>query len=169
MFFLSFHPGSICCLHNEEKYIDSNIKPFNESSLEKCRSILEVRKLQNLKYSTVTLPSTVDLIQGYHTSCYRRFVALSKAHRINIETTKMESSKNSAKDISVSQTTPTTSKSNIISVRTTRSDVKSPKPAYRKGSFQRVCLFCDKGRKKVKGVEQRLINVEIAKHALRNT
>ena len=112
-FSLSFHSGSTCWLHNEGKYIDTNIIPFNESSLENCRPILEVRKLQNLKYSTATLPSTVDLIQGYHMSCYRRFVALSKAHRINIETTKMESSKNSATDISVSQTTPTTSKYNF--------------------------------------------------------
>ena len=48
----------------------------------------------------------------------------------------MESSKNSATDISVSQTTPTTSKSDIISVRTTRSVVKSSKPASRS-------RFCD--------------------------
>ena len=72
----------------------------------------------------------------------------------------MESSKNSATDISVSQTTPTTSKSHIFSVRTTRSDVKSSKPASRTGIFQSVYLFCDQGRKKVKGVEQHLINVE---------
>ena len=40
-----------------------------------------------------------------------------------------------------------------------RSDVKSPKP-LKIGIFPYVCLFCNKARKRIKNVEQKLVNVE---------
>ena len=40
-----------------------------------------------------------------------------------------------------------------------RSDIKSYKPS-KTGIFPNVCLFCNKARKRIKNVEQKLANVE---------
>ena len=44
--------------------------------------------------------------------------------------------------------------------RAIRSEITSPKVAKRTGVFSSVCLFCDQGRKRVQGVNQKLVNVE---------
>ena len=41
-----------------------------------------------------------------------------------------------------------------------RSDIISPKSQSNAGIFSKICLVCSSGRKKVKGKEQKLINVE---------
>ena len=44
----------------------------------------------------------------------------------------------------------------------TRSGITSPKSHSNAGIFSKICLFCSNSRKKVKGKEQKLINVEIS-------
>ena len=44
----------------------------------------------------------------------------------------------------------------------TRSGITSPKSHSNAGIFSKICLFCSNARKKVKGKEQKLINVEIS-------
>ena len=45
----------------------------------------------------------------------------------------------------------------------TLSDFTSPKSHSNAGIFPKICLFCSSARKKVKGKEQKLINVETSK------
>ena len=42
---------------------------------------------------------------------------------------------------------------------TERSDIKSPKLS-KTGIFSNVCFFCNKARRRIKNVEQKLVNVE---------
>ena len=63
---------------------------FADDSLEKCRKILEVRKLEKRKYMDVCVPSFVDENSGYHMDCYRRFTALVKPDREYLATLNKE-------------------------------------------------------------------------------
>ena len=54
---------------------------FNSNSLKKCQSISKARQIKNLKYSDAKLPVSIELVMGYHMTCYRRFVAPSKEER----------------------------------------------------------------------------------------
>ena len=87
------------------------------------------------------LPSDIDDIHGFHMSCYRKFTALSKTQRQNNN------------DICNQHEEPT---------RIMRSNLTSPATSSRTGSFPKVCLFCNKERKNIKGKEQKLTNVETA-------
>ena len=83
-----------CCLHAGESPTVEPIILFNEESLEKCRQVLQKRKEGNLKYADTALPSIGDHQSDYHISCYRKFIALPKKHRLEEKekvTTKLES------------------------------------------------------------------------------
>ena len=157
MFLLFPHAGTVCNLHSgETPSNEETILCFNVNSLKKCQDILEARKGQNLKYSSFILPEKVDNTHGYHLSYYRRFVALSKAQRMKMESMVTQ---DSLQDCSTS--TETSEKQDEPeSTRTTRSEITSPKPSSRTGIFPNACLFCDQARKKVKGVEQKLISAQ---------
>lgn len=50
---------------------------FSEQTLAKCRNILRLRRIHNLKYKNIILSNEIfDL--AYHISCYRTFTALKK-------------------------------------------------------------------------------------------
>lgn len=71
--------SAICVLHDGEISRNSGIiKLFTEKSLEKCSKVLQIRKLNNYKFSDVNLPNTVDKFSGYHSACYRAFTAVAK-------------------------------------------------------------------------------------------
>ena len=105
--------------------------------------MLDERKKQNLKYSTVALPNAVNETHGYHLGCYRRFMALSQKQREKM----IESSKQDKKVAA--------GKSKMR----TRSSITAPKPTSNTGVFPSVCLFCCSQRKKFKGVDQKLLHV----------
>ena len=72
----------MCCLHKKEADVYSgSIVLFNSNSLKKCQSILKARQIQNLKYSDIKLPVTIDSAMGFHMTCYRRFVVFLKLQR----------------------------------------------------------------------------------------
>lgn len=76
----------MCSLHGENKVKNTgNIIIFNNSSLSKCKTILTIRKESELKYCNIELPDKISEIHGYHISCYRKFSALSHAHRNKIK------------------------------------------------------------------------------------
>ena len=95
-----------------------------------------------LKYWNIILPEAVGLIHGFHIECYRRFVALSKAHCEEMNTLNDEDDKERSNEVHV-----------------TRSTVTSPKPLPRTGVFPAVCLFCSQKNKKLKGEKQPLCSV----------
>ena len=66
---------------------------FVDDSLEKCRKIMEVRKLKQRKYMDVCLPSSVDESSGYHMDCYCRFTTLLKPDREYLATLNKEQKK----------------------------------------------------------------------------
>ena len=145
------YEGSACSFHDTlgDK---SDVVLFNNSSLSKCQEILKARRDQNHKYSTVELPEAPDNIHGYHMPCYRRFTALSKS-----QLDKMQR----AIEIDIPNNNPNKKLADQsgFSLMTKRSEIKSPKPS-RIGIFPSLCLFCNQSRKKVKGIEQKLVNVE---------
>lgn len=120
--------------------------------MQKCQLILKVRKTQNLKYGDIILPLEPDKIHGYHMSCYRKFTALSKAQRLKKEAAE----KLLSTEVAPNQTVSSSSEMN--STRRTRSEITSPRPSLRTGIVPNVCLFCDQTRKKVKGMEQKLVS-----------
>ena len=96
-------------------------------------------KKQNLKYAEFVLPSYIDDIHGFHMSCYRKFTVLSQTQRENNN------------DICNQHDQPT---------RITPSNSTSPAISLMTGIFPKVCLFCNKERKKIKGKKQKLIHVQ---------
>ena len=63
---------AFCTLQNDE-----NVHLFSEETLNKCQSILRLRKVHNLKYKNVILPREI-YDSGYHRTCYKTFTALKK-------------------------------------------------------------------------------------------
>ena len=106
----------------EEVPKSGKILLFHEDSLQKCRAMLNERKKQNIKYSTVALPDEVDKTHGYHLGCYRRFMALSQKQREKM----IESSKQ--------DNTVAAENSKIR----TRSSITAPKPTSNTGIFPTV-------------------------------
>ena len=110
--------------------------------MEKCKDILEVRKRNKLKYhDQVKLPVIPDNHRGYHISCYRKFIALSQSQRRKID-------KDSTKESETEVKRPTRASSEMI---------ESSSSA---GIFKPVCLFFQQSRKRLRGVEQKLVCVE---------
>ena len=129
----------ICSLHSQDDISClTKIILFKTDTLSKCSKILSVRKKQNLKYAEFVLSSDIDDIHRFHMSCYRKFTALSKTQR---------------------------EKNNICNQHDQRSriapsNITSSATSSRTGMFPKVCLFCNKERKKIKGKEQKLTDVE---------
>ena len=93
------------------------------------------------------------LADSYHMEYYRKFTALSKAQRekpncLNNSRTDSSNNTNSLSGFQIAY-------SSMIK----RSYIKSPKPS-KAGIFPNVCLFCNKARKRLKNVEQKLVNVK---------
>ena len=76
--------------------------------------------------------------------CYRRFIALSKKQKEKIDTAlENNNATNSDKPLP----------------KITRSSITSPKSQSYSGIFPQICLLCSKARKKVGGIDQKLIDV----------
>ena len=115
----------ICSLHcQDDVSCLTKIILFKTDTLSKCTKILSVRTKQKLKYAEFVLPSHIADIHGCDMSGYRKFTALSKTQRENNN------------HICNQHDQPT---------RITRSNLTS-----RTGVFPKVCLFCNKERKKSK-------------------
>ena len=106
----------------------------------KCKFVITIRKSEELKYSSIVLPESIETEIVYHLVCYRRFIALSQQQREKIEERWGSDSQNKT----------------VL----TRPSITSPKSHLNAGIFPKICLICSSGRKKVKGKEQKLINVE---------
>lgn len=64
-----------CVFCDEVKSEQLNL--FSEQTFAKCRNILKLRKVHNLKYKDIILSGEIfDL--AYHSSCYRTFTAVKK-------------------------------------------------------------------------------------------
>ena len=56
-----FHLGSRCVLHEGTEGVNAgNILLFNENTLSKCKFVLTIRKSEELKYSSIVLPESID-------------------------------------------------------------------------------------------------------------
>ena len=139
----SFVIASVCCLRGEEHNDTStNLLCFSENSLATCQEVLKIRKSNPaLKYSNVELPQTIPSTIGYHKACYKRFIGLSEKYRDS----DASSSNKSVED--------------IVTAISTRSTAK-PLKTNELGIFPRICLICNKIRKKKKNVEQPLVNAQ---------
>ncbi|KAL7307582.1 hypothetical protein TKK_0000273 [Trichogramma kaykai] len=58
----------------------SKLHKFDDEQLKKCQEILDIRKKCNLKYSEVSVPSTVNSSKRYHSNCYKKFTALNSKY-----------------------------------------------------------------------------------------
>ena len=89
----------------------------------------------------------------YHMECFRKFTTLSKAQREKLDC---------LKNIRTDPSNNTNSLSGFQDVRSSmikRSYKKSPKLS-KPGIFPNVCLFCNNGRKRIKNVAQKLVNIK---------
>lgn len=66
----------ICNEDNGEKTVQ-----FTLATLNKSKSILKIRKDNNLKFSDISLPEEVNANTGYHVKCYKNFLAVMKKYR----------------------------------------------------------------------------------------
>ena len=117
-----------------------NILLFNENTLSKCKFVLSIRKSEELKYSSIVLLESLETDRGYQLVSYRRFVALSQQQQETMGEPWESGSQNKT----------------VL----TRSGITMPKSHSNAGIFPKICLFCSSARKKVKGKEQKLINIE---------
>ena len=129
---------------------------FNSNSLKKCQSISKARQIKNLKYSDAKLPVSIELVMGYHMTCYRRFVAPSKEERGKME--KAEKLEGQSCENNVQN-----SKECIVPIRIMMSTIKSPKQSQSTRVFPKVSLFVNQARKRIKGKEQELSGAELKK------
>lgn len=118
--------GAVCCFHDGDAVSSEPITTFNEKSLTKCRIVLQRRKEKDLKYSNVTLPIAAKSKEGYHISCYRKFIALPKNHRIEELCEKQLKGSERTK-----RSLDTTSSNN--------------------GIWKPICFFCNQSRKRSAG------------------
>ena len=86
---------------------------------------------------------------GYHMTCYRRFVALSKLRCGKVEKAEKLEGQYCENNIQNSE-------EHIIPTRIIRSIIKSQTT----GVFPKVCLFCNQAKKRSKGKEQVLSSAE---------
>ena len=118
-----FHLGSRCVLHEGTEGVNAgNILLFNENTLSKCKFVLTIRKSEELKYSSIVLPESIETDRGYCLVCYRRFIALSQQQREKIGERWGSGSQNKT----------------VL----TRSGITSPEPHSNAGIFPKICLFC---------------------------
>ena len=57
---------------------DGAIVPFVDHTLNKCRTMLSIRKAKNLKYKEVVPPENVNKKAGHHADCYTKFTDLER-------------------------------------------------------------------------------------------
>ena len=117
-----------------------NILSFNENTLSKCRFVLSIRKSEELKYSSIVLLESIETDKRLLLSKLRQFIALSQQQQEKIGEPWEIGSQNKAVLI--------------------RSGITLPKSHSNARIFPKMCFFCSSGRKKVKGKEQKLTNVE---------
>ena len=142
------HP--VCCFHADSSHetSSSSVILFKESTLEKCKKILKLRKDCSLKYANVILPAATNGISGFHMDCYRRFIALPKNARSNVQVKMNDTEK------SLNTEKPPMTRS---------SHGAYPTPSKTTGVFPKACIFCNRLRKKVRGVEHKLISAKTRK------
>ena len=67
-----------CILHIGKDKSCEKVKLFSVPLLEKCREKSLVYKFrENCEYANITIPEKVDSTTGYHSSCYKKFTAVS--------------------------------------------------------------------------------------------
>ena len=129
---------SYCVLHCGHGSSDGAIVPFVDHTLDKCRTVLSIRKAKNLKYKEVVPPENVNKKADYHADCYRKF-------------TDLERNAPPKNDSVESKSVHTRSKSTLASGSSST------------GLMPKICIFCTKKDKKHNGSKQKLVSVEIGR------
>ena len=66
-------------IHCADGSSDDTIVPFVDHTFDKYRTVLVIRKAENLKYKEVILPENVNIKKSAnHAECYRKFTALGR-------------------------------------------------------------------------------------------
>ena len=133
----SIHVADSCCvLHYGDGSSDGTIVPFVDRTLDKCRTVLSIPKVKNLKYKKVVLPGNVNNKKtGYHPECYRKFTALGR----NVP--------------------PKNNDFELKSVHTRSKSTLASGPSST-GIMPKICIFCTKKDKKHNGSKQKLVSME---------
>lgn len=69
----------VCVICGEET--GEKTVQFTAITLDKSKSILKIRKDNNLKCNDISLPEEVNANTGYHVKCYKNFLAVMKKYR----------------------------------------------------------------------------------------
>lgn len=95
---------------------------FKADTLDKCNSVLTIRKSKNLQDNNVILPYDIDDGKGFHIACYHRFTAIAKY---------------------LDKKMPSSSTTYV-----TRSQVPKLASPSTTGVLPKLCIFCSKKDKK---------------------
>ncbi|KAG5889375.1 hypothetical protein JTB14_005075 [Gonioctena quinquepunctata] len=162
-------PACVICrrkLDEEERVI-----PFTQVTLKKCNDVLRVRKIHNLKYNDILLPTDTMSPDGYHLMCYKPFTAVQKKY-YDYELAESEVKR----ELSTPSPQPSTSTQTLtspIEASTSQSPSGGVEMSEESQSStssndntkiiktereisSNACFFCDKTRKKHRGKMQRL-------------
>lgn len=71
-------PVKKCVLHLDSKPSLGEVILFKDLTLKKCQDakLVYLSRL-NSKFTSVTLPESIDSISGYHAKCYKAYTAVS--------------------------------------------------------------------------------------------
>ena len=75
----------LCFFREGEGCKVGKINVFMSDTLEKCKSILAIRKQQNFKYKDVQIPPAIAENHGFHIECSRKFIVLSETQTKSIQ------------------------------------------------------------------------------------
>ena len=131
-------------MHIGDGSTSGEIVLFKETTLQRCKSILEIQRCVKLKYNEVILSECINGSDGFHMECHKKSTALSEKQR---ERFKLDNETENKKRQSSTE-------------RLIRSEMTSPTPSSSRGLFPNVCIFCSKETFKYNQKRQQLISVE---------
>lgn len=129
-----------CCIHIvSEKNPNSDVKEFNEFTLQKCQSVLAARRKFNMSYKNFDLPVSVNNYDCYHTLCYRKFTAIKKEKLLEISEADIKSLCY-PEEINLNET-ETLASSTIPKISSRQKKIVQNQTT---GILKKICIFCDK-------------------------
>ncbi|XP_011858114.1 PREDICTED: uncharacterized protein LOC105555695 [Vollenhovia emeryi] len=72
--------SNLVCVICRKNTRDMKVIIFTNETLTKSCKISKIRKNFGLKYEDVVLPTSVNVTEGYHVSCYKNYIALKKKY-----------------------------------------------------------------------------------------
>ncbi|KAL4720138.1 hypothetical protein ACJJTC_000486 [Scirpophaga incertulas] len=128
----------VCVICNEDT--DEKTVRFTETTLNKSKSILKIRKDNNLKFKDISLPEEINENTGYHVKCYKNFLAVMKKYRTSESSTSSNlpasSSEMSSTNVEAVTVAPP------IATEESGASTSAEVPVTKTSHADKICVFC---------------------------